>query len=563
MAALRLLTIASDNFTPLNGALAALSDAELALAPVDAPFGQVFPTLLDAQAAAWAPPPDVTLVWARPERVLPAFARLLDGEPVEPAEIAADVDAFADAVLAAAGRARLVTLVATLAVTADQRGTGAGDWNGAAGIGPALARANLRLAERLAGAANVLLLDAGRWLATAGGGAADPKYWLMGKIPYGVRVFDEAALDVRAAMAATLGLTRKLLVLDLDHTLWGGIVGDEGWQNLDLGGTSPTGEAYLAFQRAIKALQRRGVALAICSKNDERVALEAIEKHPEMVLRTGDFAAWRINWRDKAENLRELLDELNLTTRAAVFIDDSPAERARVRDAWPEVLVPDWPGDPAQYATALRRLRCFDVVRVTTEDRARNAGYVAERRRRETRAQAATFDEWLASLELSITQSELNDADLPRAAQLLNKTNQFNLTTRRLTEAALRAFGAAQGRRVLTYRVSDRFGEYGLTGLTSLEIEGRVATIVDFVLSCRVMGRRVEHAIMDQLCQVASAAGCQLIVGRYIPTPRNGPCAGFLGECGFSKTAEGRWERTLDGPPPPRRECARLETVTS
>lgn len=563
MAPLRLLDIASDNFTPLDRALAALSDAELTFVPAAAPFGQVFPTLLDAHAAAWSPPPDVTLVWVRPERVSPAFARLLDGEAVELTEIATDVDAFADAILAAADRARVVTLVATLAVTADQRGLGAGDWGGAAGIGPALARANLRLAERLSRAANVLLLDAGRWLAWAGSGAADPKYWLMGKIPYGLRVFDEAALDVRAAVAATLGLTRKLLVLDLDHTLWGGIVGDDGWQNLELGGTSPVGEAYLAFQRAIKALQRRGVALAICSKNDERIALEAIEKHPEMVLRTGDFAAWRINWRDKAENLRELLDELNLTTRAAVFIDDSPAERARVRDAWPEVLVPDWPADPAQYATALRRLRCFDAVRVTAEDRARTASYVAERRRRETRAQAATFDDWLASLELSITQAELNDADLPRAAQLLNKTNQFNLTTRRLPEAELRAFAAAEGRHVLTYRVRDRFGDYGLTGLASLEIAGPVATIVDFVLSCRVMGRRVEHTIMDRLCRFAADAGCRVIVGRYVPTEKNGPCAGFLSECGFAKTPEDCWERRLAAPTSPRCECARVEAVTS
>lgn len=561
--ALRLLTIASDNFTPLDAAAAAVSDAELALTTTAAPFGQVFPALLDAQAAVWSPPPDVALVWARPERVLPTFARLLEGEPVEPAGIAAEVDALAGAILAAAARVRVTTLVATFALPADERGLGAADWSSPNGVGATLARANLRLAERLAGAPGVLLLDAARWLASAGGGAVDPKYWFLGKIPYALRVFDEAALDIRSAVAATLGLTRKLLVLDLDHTLWGGIIGDDGWQNLDLGGTSPVGEAHLAFQRAIKALQRRGVALALCSKNDERVALEALERHPEMVLRPGDFAAWRINWRDKAENLRELLDELNLTTRAAVFIDDSPAERARVREAWPDVLVPEWPEDPAQYAAALRRLRCFDVVRVTDEDRARTAGYVAERRRRETRAQAATLSDWLAGLELTVTQTELNDADLLRAAQLLNKTNQFNLTTRRLSEAALRAWAQTQSRRVLTYRVRDRFGDYGLTGLAALEFSAGVATIIDFVLSCRVMGRGVEHTIMERLCEVACAAGCRTIVGRRIPTEKNGPCAEFLDECGFAKLSEDHWERSLAAASTPRCAPARVESVAS
>ncbi len=558
MSTLHLLSITSDNFSPLDAALESGSDSELSLTPRHAPFGQVFPALLDATSPLWTPAPDVLLIWARPERVLPAFARLLNGEGCEAAALAADVDAFADAVIAAAGRARVVTLVATFALTADQRGLGAADWSSASSNGRALAQANLQLAERLENVTSVLLLDAARWLSCAGGGAANAKYWLMGKIPYALRVFEEAATDIRAAVAATLGLTRKLLILDLDHTLWGGIVGDDGWQDLDLGGVSPVGEAYLAFQHTIKALARRGVALAICSKNDEHFALEAIDKHPEMVLRRGDFGAWRINWRDKADNLRELLEEMNLTPRAAVFIDDSPTERDRVRTAWPEVLVPEWPTDPAQYAAALRRLRCFDVVRVTDEDRSRAAGYVAERQRRAARGESASFDEWLRGLGLRVWPAELSTSDLPRAAQLLNKTNQFNLTTRRMSEAALQSMAIEPGVRVLTYRVQDRFGDYGLTGLATIRCEGDCASIDDFVLSCRVMGRRIEHAIMHHLCETARDAGCDRIVGRHVSTPKNGPSADFLGSCGFHEQGDGWWRRSLESPPalPP---CIALE----
>jgi FkbH-like protein len=548
VAALRLACIGCSNYAPLSRALRAAQAGEPEFEVVPAPYGQVFPSLLDSASPLWTPPPDVTLVWTQPQHVLPSFRAVLDGDDVPWPALESEVGALVAAVKSGAARTGRVTLVTSWALPADYRGRGCADWT-SGGVGPTLARLNLALAEALGDQTQVLLLDAGRWLQAAGGQAVDPKLWLMGKIPYGQRVFDEAAADIRAAVAGVLGQARKLLVLDLDNTLWGGIVGDDGWEALQLGGTSAVGESFAEFQRAIRALQRRGVVLAICSKNDEGVALEAIDRHPEMLLRRGDFAAWRINWRDKAANLKDLVTELNLGLAAVVFIDDSPAERGRVREAWPEVLVPDWPTDPAQYARALRQLRCFDVPRVTAEDRERTRSYVAERQRREVQQAAESFEDWLARLELRVQATALNAADLPRATQLLNKTNQFNLTTRRLSEDELRTQAEQAGRRVYTYRVSDRFGDYGLTGLASLAMVDGVAQVTDFVLSCRVMGRQVEGAILAHLCGEARRAGCRELIAQHIPTAKNRPCANFLPASGFVVDADGWWRLTLPALP--------------
>ncbi len=557
MPALRLLCVGCSNYAPLRGLL---GEQDPAVEWVEAPFGQVYPTLLDEGHDAWREAPDVCLVWTLPHRVSAGFAARLAGQVVPTEQILAEVDALAAAVRQAAARARVATLVMSWALPPDERGLGCGDWVAADGLAPTVARMNLRLAERLADVPSVSILDFARCLAVGGRRAFDPKLWMLGKIPFGRAVFEEVAAEVLAAVGAAAGRARKLLVLDLDDTLWGGIVGDDGWEQLQVGGTSAIGEAYSAFQHEIKRLARRGVILAVCSKNDERVALEALDRHPEMVIRRGDLAAWRINWGDKAENIRALVAELNLGLAATVFIDDSPAERARVREALPEVLVPEWPTDPARYVPALRGLRCFDTWRITDEDRARAASYAAERQRREVRATAQTLDEWLARLELQVESGSLSAADLPRAAQLINKTNQFNLTTRRMSERELAALAEQPGVRVLTFRVRDRFGEYGLTGLASMHIDGDAGRIEDFVLSCRVMGRGVEQRMLARLRDEALAHGCARLIARYVPTARNGPCRSFLSASGFRASGDLEWELEVGAASPVG--AGALEAVT-
>jgi FkbH-like protein len=225
----------------------------------------------------------------------------------------------------------------------------------------------------------------------------------------------------------------KLLVLDLDGTLWGGTVGDDGWRNLRVGGHDPIGEAYRDFQAALLALSKRGALLGIVSKNDEHIALEALYSHPEMILRAECFAGWRINWEDKARNIVDLAEELNLGLDSGVFIDDNPVERDRIRHALPAVLVPEWPASPASYCLALAAMDCFDAPVVSVEDRHRTVMYMAERERKQSLEEAPGLEQWLAGLGLTMDVELLSETNLPRAVQLLNKTNQLNLSTRRLS----------------------------------------------------------------------------------------------------------------------------------
>jgi FkbH-like protein len=383
----------------------------------------------------------------------------------------------------------------------------------------------------------VHVLDAQRWLAAAGAGYS-PKAWYLGKVAFHDAVFAEAAREIKAGLRALGGQMRKLLVLDLDDTLWGGIVGDAGWENLRLGGHDGEGEAFVDFQRAAKALKQRGIALAIVSKNEESVALEAIRKHPEMVLREEDFVAWRINWSDKARNLAEIATELNLGLQSVVFIDDNPVERARVREALPEVLVPEWPVDKLLYPSTLLGLRCFDAASFTREDAERTQLYAAEKKRDALLHQVGSLDAWLEGLQLRVKAEPLAAGNLVRTAQLLNKTNQLNLSTRRLSEAELLDWSKREGHRVWALSVSDRFGDAGLTGIVSLEAEGGVGRIVDFVLSCRVMGRKVEETMLHVAVSHARSLGLRSVEVRYSPTPKNKPTLAFLERSGFQRDGE-------------------------
>ncbi len=507
------------------------------------PFGQVYPALLgDAGAQV-----DFGIVWTRPEGVIPTFAAAAALQPIDIDAAMREVEAFADAVARYAQRVRFVLVIAWMS-PADHRGYGMLDWRPGLGIRNLLARMNLALAERLAAHGTAFILDPSPWLQAAGPGAISRKMWFAGKVPYGNGVFQEAVPDLKAAMAGALGSARKLVVLDLDDTLWGGVVGETGWEGIRLGGHDHVGEAYVAFQQALKALGNRGVQIGIVSKNDEHVAFEAIDKHPEMRLRRSDLAGWRVNWGDKAQNLVELVEELNLGLESVVFIDDNPVERARIREAVPAVLVPDWPDDPCLYAARLMSLPCFDAPAVSEEDRARARMYAADRERRSALGQVGSVEAWLDSLGVEVRIAPLERADLARATQLFNKTNQLNLSTRRLSESELIDWASAQHRRFWTVRVRDRFGDLGLVGLISLELDGAQARVVDFILSCRAMGRRVEEAMVHVAVGSAQRAGARRVIADYSPTPRNGPCLKFLQSSGLTRTGGHRFMWCGDAP---------------
>jgi len=514
-----------------------------------APYGQVTQSLVDANLPFWQPAPDFIVVWTRPESVLESFARALSGFTVDCAMVRKEVDEYCQNLLLAKRRTRIV-FVPTWVVPTFHYGHGMLDLAPDVGVARILMQANLRLLENFDGSSNVIPLNAAKWVELAGDKAYNPRLWYLGKIPFGNDVFKAAVRDFKAALRGIEGRARKLVILDLDETLWAGVVGDVGWQEIVLGGHDPTGEALVDFQRELKALTRRGVVLAIASKNDESVALEAIREHPEMVLREQDFAGWRINWKDKAENINDLVEELNLGLDAAVFIDDNRMERARVREALPSVLVPDWPEDKRLYPLALRSLDCFDKPRISEEDRHRQQMYTTERQRTQLKARVGSIEDWLQTLDLTVTAETLNAANLGRLTQLFNKTNQMNLSTRRMTEQELLAWVGQGNRRMWGFLVSDRFGASGLTGILGIEAGDRHARIIDFILSCRVMGRKVEETMLHVAVGWARSLMMRSVQATYTPTPKNKPCYDFFQRSNFRDDGDNTfvWDATQEYP---------------
>jgi HAD superfamily phosphatase (TIGR01681 family) len=313
------------------GSFAALLEQDITvphLAVTVAPYNQVEPALL-ALAEGTSPAGEVVFVWTRPEAVIGSFAKLLRGEAASVARVLEEVDVFCETVTRAAAGCECL-FIPLWTVPAHQRGLGLLDLKlQEQGIGAALMRMNGRMLERLSEVRNIYPLNAVRWTQQVGERSFNPKQWYLGKVHFANEVFREAVLDLKAGLSALNGDARKLLIVDLDNTLWGGIVGDTGWEGLTLGGHHAVGEAFVDFQRALKAVKQRGILLGIISKNDESVAMEALSRHPEMVLRPGDFAGWRISWGDKAESMAELVKELNLGLQSTVFIDDSAFERGR------------------------------------------------------------------------------------------------------------------------------------------------------------------------------------------------------------------------------------------
>jgi FkbH-like protein len=496
-----------------------------------APYGQIYQTLLDANHPAWAAEPGILVVWTTPELTLPSFAKLLrfdfQSAATEFDAALGEVEQYAEAVLKAATRVGLV-VVPTWTLPTDERWIQTLSWRHGTGVLNFLARANLILAEKFAAQSNIILLDSSVWEAAIRRPARDPRMFAVAKILYSQDLYKRAADEIKAVLRGVLGLAKKVIVCDLDNTLWGGVIGDDGVQHIKLGAPDQLGECFHAFQVALKSMRSRGIMLAICSKNEEGVALAAIEEHPAMVLRKSDFVAWRINWRDKAENLLEIAEDLNLGIDSFVFLDDSPQERDQVRQILPQVYTPELPPSPSEYARFLTALSCFETPTLGREDFRRTEMVRAERDRKETLNVRDNVDSWLRSLQIVVRATPLRRDNLARAAQLINKTNQFNLALRRLDEGSLWRWVEDPNHSAYTFHVSDRFGDFGLVGLSSVEFEGTNARIVDFVMSCRVMGKKVEEALLGYTIAQARAAGADRITASAVDGPRNQPAKAFF-----------------------------------
>jgi FkbH-like protein len=348
---------------------------------------------------------------------------------------------------------------------------------------------------------------------------------------------------------AAMGKATKCIVLDLDNTLWGGVLGEDGPAGIALGPQWP-GSEFVDFQRELLELQQQGILLALCSKNNEGEVLAILREHPSMLIRESHLAAYRVNWEDKASNIRAIARELNIGLDHMLFIDDSPHERAWVRQQIPELRVPEVPADSSRFATWVGSLPSLIVLQQTVEDTRRTAQYSEARDREEYRSTTGSVEDFLQGLELRVQIEPVDDATMGRVVQLLAKTNQFNLTTRRHDESTIRQHLGAADWRVYTMRVADRFGDFGLTGVAIVATAAEGWRIDTFLLSCRVIGKSVETALLAQIAADARQAGVTRLVGEFIDSGRNQVASQFLPSHEFTPLGDHQWERSLTTPGP-------------
>jgi FkbH-like protein len=365
----------------------------------------------------------------------------------------------------------------------------------------------------------------------------DERKWLTVRLPIAAENLNSLAKEWLRFLQPLAGRVAKACVVDLDNTLWGGIIGEDGMNGIKLGNEYP-GAAFRDLQRALLDLHQRGILLAICSKNNRDDAMEALQKHPGMLVKPDHFAAIRINWTDKAQNLREIAQELNIGIDALAFVDDNPIERQQVRTQLPEVHIVELPADPMQFAPVLRENPVFERLTLSAEDRQRGAMYQEQREREQLEQGVTSREDFYRSLQQEAEIAPVSKQTLVRVAQLTNKTNQFNLTTRRYTEQQILEIAASPDCGCFSIRVQDRFGDNGLVGVAITRRTNVVCEIDTFLLSCRVIGRTVETAFLCFLAEHARQRGAQRLEGWYLPTKKNAPAKEFYASHGFTVAKE-------------------------
>ena len=398
----------------------------------------------------------------------------------------------------------------------------------------------------------VAILDLDRVVAEYGASRAfDPRMYLMARNPFAVDFLPHLGRAFADIVAAETVPPRKCVVVDCDNTLWGGVLGEEGPGRVAIGTHYP-GEAYREFQQFLAGLRRRGFLLAINSKNNEKEVLSFLADSPDMLLRPGDFTAHRINWNDKGSNLAELAEEMNIGLDSMVFVDDSPVECARIRSAFPEVLVEQFPSNPADIPRFIGSMRGTQRLRVEADDPRRAQSLRANAKRQRLRRAAPDLETFIRSLDITLVIERQNRAAIPRVSQLTQRTNQFNLTTKRYSPGDIERL--MDNGFVYSMRMEDRFSDYGIVGVAIVTDTGTDSWEIDsFMLSCRAFGRRIESELVAAVLADAGAVGIKVVRARYAATSKNGMSRDFFPRHGFSLTEQSdgelRFKATPGGPP--------------
>jgi FkbH-like protein len=415
---------------------------------------------------------------------------------------------------------------------------------------------NRELAAYVPGTGDVLVDVAG--LAETVGLADwhNTQLWNMAKFSFPDELIPLYADHLARTIAAVRGKSRKALILDLDNTVWGGVIGDDGLKGIQVAQGDARGEAHVAVQRLAFNLRQRGIVLAVCSKNTDEIAREPFENHPEMLLRLEHIAVFQANWNDKATNIQAIAEELSLGLDSMVFLDDNPVERGLVRKLLPQVAVPELPEEPAYYARTLAAAGYFEAVAFAGEDLTRAGFYQDNAKRSNLQKQVGGVDAYLASLDMTITFQPFDATSRARIVQLINKSNQYNLTTRRYTDPEVAEAENDPETFTLQVRLADIFGDNGMISVVICRLrESDVWEIDTWLMSCRVLGRKVEHMVLGEILEHARTAGILKLIATYLPTDRNKLVVDHYARLGFTQIGEEasgltRWELTLEGANP-------------
>ncbi len=498
-------------------------------------YGQTMQEVLDSGSQLYAFEPDAVLL-ALDHRAFQSSTKLADRSAAE-ALVEHNVDYLAGIVKALQANCAATCIYQTIARppettfgSLDRALPGTQRW-----LNDALNRA---IVERLEGSGTVLLDTAGVAETVGLANWHAPALWNMAKLQFSLDYLPLYADHVLRLVSAMKGKSAKVVGLDLDNTLWGGVIGDDGVEGIVIGQGDATGEAHLDLQRSALQLRDRGVVLAVSSKNTDEVARAPFRNHPDMLLREDHIAVFQANWEDKATNLMAISRELNVGIDSLVFVDDNPMERDLVRQLAPTVRVPEMPADPALYARTLAAGGYFEAISVTGEDFERAQAYQVAAKRAEMRSSSHNLDDYLASLEMTARIAPFDAAGRSRIAQLINKSNQFNLTTRRYSEADVHEIEESSQALGIQIRLEDIFGDNGMISVIICREADSEWFIDTWLMSCRVLGRTVEFAALNELVRVARARGIKAINGHYIPTPKNGLVSDHFDKLNFEMVSQ-------------------------
>jgi FkbH-like protein len=500
-------------------------------------FDNVVQEVLDGSSGLYSFAPDFVVVCLALEPLAPRLLAEFAGLTAEEAagEVARVFDHISTVVTELRRRTRAVVLLHTFESPV-RPSYGILDAQDSGKQLHSIRRLNSRLVDLARSTEGVYLVDLDLLRSALGAEAwTDRRYWHLARAPFSRDACLLLAAEYLKFFRALRGKSKKCLVLDCDNTLWGGIVGEDGLAGIRIGTTFP-GSAFLAFQRAILDCYHRGVLLAICSRNNEADVLEVLRSHPDMLLREEHFVARRINWTTKAASLKEIASELRIGLESLVFMDDSAYEIEMVRSLLPEVTSVQLPKQPELFADCLRAGAWFDTLLVAEEDRVRSAMIQADRKRDQVRREmgGVSLEQYLCSLEMTVCLGPPTEVQVSRVAQLTQRTNQFNLTTRRYAEADIRSMLASASTGLLAISLRDRFGDLGLVGAAVLANAEGIVRIDTFVLSCRALGRGVEDVLLAGCVHWARAQGARHLVGEYIRSAKNGLVADFYSTRGFA-----------------------------